>query len=258
MDAYTKGLIALVIAGIAVALIPFAFFWERKKKRQNMKKLSSDSDTAEISVNTIEELKSKAIQAVSEYQSSVPKENLTTASEFYSKAYRIFMEHMGLHGPASPEAWSEMRDTVFRAVEAAPENAVLFNACLDLVDENESVHHELGQKWPTMFRSHQLSQQAEKMGLSSILSSLGFEGVTDITTGSVQEFPPEDILTQGGVKTALDAVRSCPTNPEAWFQLRFHVSQAGYKPYAEAFQEVENRLKEAQGAQLLKEAKESS
>ena len=259
MDKYLKGYIALVVAGITIAAMPFAFFWDRKKKREAMaKRCPANSEAEEIPRDVIERLKSNALESASEYQGKTSPETLGSTLQFYSKAYRIFMEHMGLHGPASPEIWARMRDTVFQAVEAAPDNAVLFNACFDLVDENETLSQELGRKWPSMFRSYQLGQQAKKRGISSVFSSIGFDGVTDVASGRTDKFPPKDILNQGGVIAALDAVRSCPVNPEAWFQLRFHISQAGYKLYAKTFQEVEERLKEAQGAQLLKQAKRGS
>ena len=209
----------------------------------------------------IEELRSRANAFIKEYPQKIPKDQLKKAYALYKDAYRIFMDDLDEYSDTPQTTLDGLAKALTASVQAAPQNAVLFHTCLDLltasrkyVDEKQckwldEASQRLGKIWPEMLRSYEYTRQAQSAGVGTALAGMmgGFTA-TFVDSDIHQAGRPKDRVDRPG----LEAVKACPFNPDAWFNLKFEVGiHQGNKAYSNTFTKVEESLKEVQGQGIL-------
>jgi hypothetical protein len=209
----------------------------------------------------IEELRTRANAFIKEYPRKTSKDQVERAYGYYKEAYRIFMDDLNESSDTPQSTLDKMEKALSDALRSAPENALLFHTCLDLLTASRKYVNEaqckwldeasqrLGTIWPDMLRSYQYTRQAQSSGVNTALAGMmgGFTAVF-VDPEIHQAGQPGKRVERPG----LESVKACPFNPDAWFQLKFEVGiHQGNKAYSDTFTEVEESLKEVQGQKIL-------
>ncbi len=129
----------------------------------------------------IENLRSRANTFIKEYPQKTSKDQLEKAYAQYKEAYRIFMADLNKNLKTPQTTLDGLEKALTAAVQAAPQNALLFHTCLDLLTSSRTHVNEkqrkwldeasqrLGKIWPDMLRSYEYTRQAQSTAFAGMM-----------------------------------------------------------------------------------------
>jgi hypothetical protein len=207
----------------------------------------------------IEALTAQARAFIRHYPRKSSREQLRVAYSHYRCAYRIFVDELVENSNTPQELLDRMEQALGQAIQSAPQNALLFHHCLELlvatrryVNENdrqwlEGACRRQGRRWPAMFRSYRYARQALARVSAATTGMLAGFSTAYIDPDIHEALQPDRRVERPG----LQAVMACPFNPDAWFQLKLEMGVLMHnRQSAGTFEELEGKLRQVQGQDL--------